>query len=119
MQMINMINQENPHIRKVELENRELRAALEDQQRALEHIMSKYREHTQKKILNNKINFAELNNREKNEIIKRQSEKINEMAAIMQKAITFDEGDFNQEVERLNELVTENRVCITNFSKRK
>lgn len=55
--MINAINQEHPHLRDIQLQNRELRSCLQDYQRALEHIMSKYREHTQKKILNSKITF--------------------------------------------------------------
>lgn len=56
-EMINAINQEHPHLRDIQLQNRELRSCLQDYQRALEHIMSKYREHTQKKILNSKITF--------------------------------------------------------------
>lgn len=56
-EMINAINQEHPHMRDIQMQNRELRSCLQDYQRALEHIMSKYREHTQKKILNSKITF--------------------------------------------------------------
>lgn len=56
-QLVQALNDEHPHVREVQLENRELRACIRDHQRALEHIMSKYREHTQKKILNTKINF--------------------------------------------------------------
>lgn len=66
--MINIINQESPHIREVEMENRELRTALENQQRALQHIMSKYREHTQHKIMNSKIDFSEFYNAQKNAV---------------------------------------------------
>lgn len=66
--MINIINQESPHIREVEMENRELRAALENQQRALQHIMSKYREHTQHKITNSKIDFGAIYNAQKNAV---------------------------------------------------
>ena len=51
------MNAEHPDVRDVQIENRELRMCLQDYQRALEHIMTKYREHTQKKILNSKINF--------------------------------------------------------------
>lgn len=54
-QLIMDINNEHPYIREIQLENRELRSCLADHQRALEHVMSKYREHTQKKILNSKI----------------------------------------------------------------
>lgn len=33
------------------------------------------------------------------------------MIAVMQKAVTFDEGDINRERERFNKLATENKVC--------
>lgn len=56
-QLVTAINAEHPHIREIQMENRELRSCLQDHQRALEHIMSKYREHTQKKILNSQIQF--------------------------------------------------------------
>lgn len=59
-QMIHTINQENPQIREMHSENIRLRAALEDHQRALEHIMSKYREHSQAALMKTKINFEEL-----------------------------------------------------------
>ena len=39
------IQQENRHIRQLQHENKELRAALEEHQNVLELIMSKYREH--------------------------------------------------------------------------
>ena len=39
------IQQENRHIRQLQHENKELRAALEEHQNAIELIMSKYREH--------------------------------------------------------------------------
>lgn len=69
--MINSINLESPHVREVEMKNRELRAALEDRQRALELIMSKYREHTQKKLQNSQMNFRDFYNPEKNEVMEK------------------------------------------------
>lgn len=59
-QMIHQINQENPQLREMHTENMRLRVSLEDHQRALEHIMSKYREHTQLALKNTKLNFQEL-----------------------------------------------------------
>lgn len=59
-QMIHQINQENPQLREMHTENMRLRVSLEDHQRALEHIMSKYREHTQLALQNSKLNFQEL-----------------------------------------------------------
>lgn len=44
------------------------------------------------------------------QIIKQQSDKINEMITIMQKAVSFDEGDLNRERERFNKLTVENKV---------
>lgn len=38
-QLVKTINNEYPHIREIQMENRELRACLNDHQRALEHIM--------------------------------------------------------------------------------
>lgn len=59
-QMIHTINQENPQLREMHSENIRLRASLEDHQRALEHIMTKYREHSQMAVMKSKINLEEL-----------------------------------------------------------
>lgn len=114
-QLITIIHQENPQIREIQQENRLLKAALEDHQHALEHIMSKYREHTQSKILNTKVNFVEAFNKHqqfterKDEVIRQQTQKIQEMAAVMQRASQMDEEKFHQEQEFLSKLITENK----------
>lgn len=114
-QLITIIHQENPQIREIQQENRLLKAALEDHQHALEHIMSKYRAHTQSKILNSKVNFMEAFNKHqqfsegKDELIRQQTQKIQEMAAVMQRASQIDEEKFNQEQEFLSKLITENK----------
>lgn len=114
-QLITIIHQENPQIREIQQENRLLKAALEDHQHALEHIMTKYREHTQSKILNTKVNFVEAFskhqqfNEQKDEVIRQQTQKIQEMAAVMQRASQLDEEKFNQEQEFLSKLITENK----------
>lgn len=59
-QMIHTINHENPQLRELHTENIRLRMSLEDHQRALEHIMCKYREHTQDILKNSKLDFHEL-----------------------------------------------------------
>lgn len=59
-QMVHNINAENPQIREMHSENIRLRASLEDYQRALEHIMTKYREHSQSALAKTKINFEDL-----------------------------------------------------------
>ncbi|XP_055319766.1 FGFR1 oncogene partner 2 homolog isoform X2 [Sitodiplosis mosellana] len=114
-QMIHQINQENPQLREMHTENMRLRVSLEDHQRALEHIMSKYREHTQLALNNTKLNFQELfkDETEKSLIIQRQEEKIQEMIAIMQKAATLDDSDFEQNLkkdrENISRLIVENQ----------
>lgn len=122
-QLITIIHQENPQIREIQQENRLLKAALEDHQHALEHIMTKYREHTQSKILNTKVNFVEAFskhqqfNEQKDEVIRQQTQKIQEMAAVMQRASQLDEEKFNQEQEFLSKLITENKVSSTSQEK--
>uniref|UniRef100_A0A182P1G9 FGFR1 oncogene partner 2 homolog n=1 Tax=Anopheles epiroticus TaxID=199890 RepID=A0A182P1G9_9DIPT len=116
-QLITIIHQENPQIREIQQENRLLKAALEDHQHALEHIMSKYREHTQAKILNTKVNFVEAFTRHhrsadierRDELIRQQTAKIQEMAAVMQRVSQMDEEKINQEQEVLSKLMTENK----------
>uniref|UniRef100_A0A182Q2K6 FGFR1 oncogene partner 2 homolog n=1 Tax=Anopheles farauti TaxID=69004 RepID=A0A182Q2K6_9DIPT len=116
-QLITIIHQENPQIREIQQENRLLKAALEDHQHALEHIMSKYREHTQAKILNTKVNFVEAFTRHhrsadiewRDELIRQQTAKIQEMAAVMQRVSQLDEETLNQEQEVLSKLITENK----------
>ncbi|XP_053669745.1 FGFR1 oncogene partner 2 homolog [Anopheles nili] len=116
-QLITIIHQENPQIREIQQENRLLKAALEDHQHALEHIMSKYREHTQAKILNTKVNFVEAFTRHhrsadierRDEMIRQQTAKIQEMAAVMQRVSQLDEEKLNQEQEILSKLMTENK----------
>ncbi|ETN67304.1 hypothetical protein AND_000889 [Anopheles darlingi] len=116
-QLITIIHQENPQIREIQQENRLLKAALEDHQHALEHIMSKYREHTQAKILNTKVNFVEAYSRHhqaadierRDQMIRQQTAKIQEMAAVMQRASQLDEEKLNHEQEVLSRLVTENK----------
>lgn len=111
-QLINMIHQENPHIREMQQENRELRACLEDHQRALEMIMTKYREHTQNLVIKSRVTIGDFMDTQKNEIIQNQANKIEEMAAVMQKASSVDEENMNKENEHLSQLITENKVCF-------
>lgn len=56
-QLIANIQKENRHLREIQQENRELKSALEDYQYTLEHIMTKYREHTDKQIYKSRIDF--------------------------------------------------------------
>lgn len=58
--MIHTIHQENPQIREIQQENRQLKASIEEHQRAIELIMTKYRQHTQKQIEDTKLDFDRL-----------------------------------------------------------
>jgi len=59
--MLHVIHQENsPGMREVQYENRQLKASIEEHQRAIELIMSKYRQQTQKQIQETKLDFEKL-----------------------------------------------------------
>ncbi|KAL3265250.1 hypothetical protein HHI36_009464 [Cryptolaemus montrouzieri] len=108
-QLIANIQKENRHLKEIQQENRELRATLEEYQTTLEHIMFKYRQHTMGKIYNTRINFKNLQNIEYDNIIKIQAEKIQEMAAVMQKAANLGEEETNAEDVMISQLTAENK----------
>ncbi|KAJ8919405.1 hypothetical protein NQ315_016498 [Exocentrus adspersus] len=108
-QLIANIQKENRHLREIQQENRELRAALEDYQTTLEHIMTKYRQHTSEQIYKSKINFKAFQDKKYSEIIQTQAEKIQEMAAVMDKAALLDESREASEQEIVSMLKTENQ----------
>lgn len=62
------IKQENRHLRDLQQENRELKAALEEQQNALELIMTKYRQQMTKLVNNSKMDFPKLYSQRNNEV---------------------------------------------------
>ncbi|XP_037828839.1 FGFR1 oncogene partner 2 homolog [Lucilia sericata] len=94
--MVNRIQQQNANSSEILKENRELKVCIEDYERAMELIMQKYREHTNSKVLESKLNFKEVYNDKLWKIIREQREKINEMAAVMQRAANIDdEHDIN------------------------
>lgn len=126
-QMLAVINNENPNYREIQQENKELKACLEDYQRTIELVMTKYRHQAQEKILNNKIVLPDIYNKQKDEvlafssstrtvlinhfpfqIIHRQELKIKELMAVMRKASTMDEENINKESEKLVQLIKEN-----------
>lgn len=111
-QLIANIQKENRHLREIQQENRELRAALEDYHTTLQHVMSKYRQHTNKEIYRSKINFKAMQEKKYNEIIQQQAEKIQEMAAVMDKAALIDENVDSREQEVVSMLRIENQVCL-------
>lgn len=89
--MVNRIQQQNANSSEILKENRELKVCIEDYERAMELIMQKYREHTNSKVLESKLNFKEVYNEKLWKIIREQREKINEMAAVMQRAASIDD----------------------------
>ncbi|KAI8119259.1 putative circulating cathodic antigen [Lucilia cuprina] len=89
--MVNRIQQQNANSSEILKENRELKVCIEDYERAMELIMQKYREHTNSKVLESKLNFKEVYNDKLWKIIREQREKINEMAAVMQRAANIDD----------------------------
>lgn len=67
-QMLAVINNENPNYREIQQENRELKSCLEDYQRTIELVMTKYRQHAQEQILSNKIVLPDIYNKQKDEV---------------------------------------------------
>lgn len=66
--LIGSIERESRLMRDVQRENGELRAALEDHRRALELIMSKYRQHTEKRVWESRIDFTNAINEKQQEV---------------------------------------------------
>lgn len=67
--LIASIERESRLMRDVQRENSELRAALDDHRRALELIMTKYRQHTDKRIWESKPDFTAAMNEKQQEVI--------------------------------------------------
>lgn len=109
-ELIANIQKENRHLKEIQQENRELREALEEHQTALEHIMSKYRQHTTEQIYKSRVNFAEFQNHRYSDIIKEQAEKIQEMAIVMDSAAGIEEERALRDEEIMARLKVENEV---------
>lgn len=107
-QLVLGIQQENRHIRQLQHENKELRAALEEHQNVLELIMSKYREHMSCFQNSTKIE-KDLVSRENTKVLQDRADKICEMANVMQKSIQIDEENMAKEQELMARLATENK----------
>ncbi|XP_071452723.1 FGFR1 oncogene partner 2 homolog [Hetaerina americana] len=103
------IQQENWRLLELKTENKKLREALEDHQGALEMIMTKYREHVNALITKEKPDPIETFNRDKyTKVILEKTEKICEMAAVMNRAIQMD--DSLQKEEMISKLTVENKA---------
>ncbi|CAG7818263.1 unnamed protein product [Allacma fusca] len=104
------IQQENKHIMELQQENRELRGALEEQQNAIDLIMSKYRQHVSKLTQCQKFDLQLLMSIDTNtKVIESSAEKLNEMKYIMRKAVSSDEEAIVREEELISRLWAENK----------
>ncbi|CAD6997121.1 unnamed protein product [Ceratitis capitata] len=109
-EMVNRIQQQNATSSEILKENRELKMCIEDYERTMEFIMQKYREHTNSKILESKINFKEVYNEELWLIIREQRAKIREMAVVMQRAASADDDAVHRDMETMSRLRKENQI---------
>lgn len=110
VQLIAGIKRENRHLHEIHAENKELKNALEDHQNALELIMSKYRQQIASLIQLSKTDLSSLHHTKYANIITRQADKINEMAAVMSTAAALDEEKECKEMEAFHCLKKENDV---------
>lgn len=110
VQLIAGIQRENRHLHKIHAENKELRNALEDHQHALELIMSKYRQQVASLMRLSKTDFTSSDNTKYANMITKQAEKINEMAAVMKTAAALGEDKECKEMEAFHCLKKENDV---------
>ncbi|CAG0886168.1 unnamed protein product [Cyprideis torosa] len=104
------IQQEKRHIRELQHENRELQAALEETQNALDMVMTKYREQMSKLAkIRSLEKLPELQaHTESAESVRTKVEKISEMGAVMRSAIQMDEEDARKEQALVTQLLVEN-----------
>ncbi|XP_018109530.1 FGFR1 oncogene partner 2 homolog isoform X1 [Xenopus laevis] len=123
------IQQENRQIRQLQHENKELRTSLKEHQSALELIMSKYREQMFRLLMASKkddpgviMKLKEQHSKE----LQAHIEKINEMTAVMRRAIEMDEqrGDREhnriiklEENKRLREILQITKISFLNLHK--
>jgi hypothetical protein len=104
------IQQESKHIMDLETENRELRIVLEEQQNAIDLIMSKYRQQISELIRQKGYDDRLLESIDaNNKVVERNSGQVNEMRQIMRHAIELDEESIVKEEELIARLVTENK----------
>ncbi|XP_015929501.1 FGFR1 oncogene partner 2 homolog [Parasteatoda tepidariorum] len=103
------IQQENRHIRELQQENRELRIMLEEHQSALELIMNKYRQQAKRMAETAKYE-KEWIQRDYTQELRKRTDKISEMAAVMKKAISIDDENLSKEQQVVSRLVKENSL---------
>jgi len=106
------IQRESKQLRKLEFENRELKCALEDYQFVLELIMSKYRQQTTQLIKVEKVEIGShsIQLDQNQQLINGLTNKVCEMANVMNKAILIDETNALKEQELMAQLKLENKA---------
>lgn len=109
------MQQESKLLRELQMENQALKFAVEDYQNALEIIMSKYRSQSEQLINDSKVDMSKLYNEHYGQIIQKQAEKIEEMAAVMRTVYLSSENEDkhaqdNQTTQLLTQLSTENKT---------
>ncbi|KAK7604762.1 hypothetical protein V9T40_005948 [Parthenolecanium corni] len=100
------LQHESRQLRELQIENEELKSAVQDYHNAVELIMSKYRSHTGQLLSSSRLDLSLLNNEHQNKIIEAQTEKINEMAAVMMEAANCVE----KEETHLEEIITRLKI---------
>ncbi|XP_029456029.1 FGFR1 oncogene partner 2 [Rhinatrema bivittatum] len=106
------IQQENRQIRELQQENKELKTSLQEHQSALELIMSKFREQMFRLLMASKKDDPSILLKLKDqhsEELQIHVDKINEMKAVIRRAIEIDEQQGSKEQERIVQLEQENK----------
>ncbi|RWS28453.1 eukaryotic translation initiation factor 4 gamma 2-like protein, partial [Leptotrombidium deliense] len=106
--LIVTIQRESKQLRQLEMENKELKSALEEHQFALELIMSKYRNQVSHLLKSRESMICCTHKDNSAELISRQADKIFEMAAVMKKSVEIDEVVNCHDKQLLAQLKVEN-----------
>ncbi|XP_043195830.1 FGFR1 oncogene partner 2 homolog [Amphibalanus amphitrite] len=121
--LVQGIQQENRHLRELQQENKELRNSLEEHQNTLEIVMSNYRKQvTQLLEINKSDRQLQLQQQRRGQagagtcqqspdtaLLQLQSDKIQEMALVMRRAVELDEQSEHRAQETIAQLNRENK----------
>jgi len=109
--VLSSIQKENKVIKLLQQENEDLKESLEEHQSVLEIIMSKYRQQMLQLIrLKKQQEISEIYFKSKIfQSLQEKTDQIAEMTEVMKKAIELDEKQVNENEEKLQSLLVENR----------
>ncbi|XP_032220588.2 FGFR1 oncogene partner 2 homolog isoform X2 [Nematostella vectensis] len=102
-------HEENARIRELQQENIEFQTSLAEYQSALELIMAKYRDQVSNLVKANKVDSECMKQLNDSKELQAKVEQINEMAAVMAKAISIDDQAIQDEQEKMVALEMENQ----------